>query len=562
MDPTRRRLLGAGVAVAAAWTPIARLAPAAADPGPVGFPAGVALYRQQFANWSRELVVDDLWTCRPTSPDQLLAVADWGARSGWRVRARGFQHGWSPFLITSDTDRDSHVVLVDTTGLAAIRVLPDGRVRAGAGATSAAVLEALHAAGRGLVSVPAVGDVTVGGMLAISAHGAAVPADGEIPHPTASFGSLSGAVSELTAAVWQDGRFVARTFTRADPELRALACSLGRCFVLEVVLDTVPAYSLRCRSIVDIPSSELFGPDRPGARTFASFLRRAGRLEALHSPHTDHNWLKVWSVAPRQPLGTRRTSGPYNYPFSDQIPVEIADLAQQLMAGNDAASPVFSNLVWAVASAGLLATASIDLWGPAWHTQLYIQATTLRARELGIALLTSRARVQGVLHGFFAEFRRLERVYADRGLYPMNIPLEIRASGLDGALGAYPTLAATSPDPTAPDLDTVLFINPLTLVGSRGADAFYTDLESYLNCLDPAVARFRPEWSKNFLYTPHGPAMTGDLSGREEATERLRERFRVGRPAGDRWDDAAAALERLDPRGVFTNDFHDALFAR
>ena len=85
----RRTFLAAtGAAAAGGWT---RLAPALAgsidaDPPP-GFPSGVDLFRERFRNWSRGIVVDDLWTCRPSNGGELVRIVNWAARHGWRIRA-------------------------------------------------------------------------------------------------------------------------------------------------------------------------------------------------------------------------------------------------------------------------------------------------------------------------------------------------------------------------------------------------------------------------------------------------------------------------------------------
>lgn len=557
MISRRRFLVGAAGAAGATWLPVGRVV-AGANETPPGFPSSIELFRQRFQNWSKEIVVDDLWTFRPTSAAEVAEVATWAAGHGWRVRPRGAMHGWSPFTVSPDPSGSEvrSVVLADTTGLDGIEAVAGG-ARVGAGVRLLDLLTHLEDRQLGLTSVPAVGDVTVGGMLAIGAHGAAIPAVGE-DTGSRNFGSVSHAVRELTAVVWDGdaGRYVARTFRRGDRELPALVCSLGRAFVTEVVLDASPLRYVRCRSHVHIPATELFAPGGSRGRTMASFLDRTGRAEALWYPFTDKPWLKVWEVSPSRPLTSRPTLGPYNYPFSDQIPEELADLATSLITGTPGSTPLFGQLTYAVTAAGLAATASYDLWGPAKDTQLYIQATTLRVGELGLAVMTSRLRIQETIHLLATKWSDMVAAAASRGEYPINMPLEIRATGLDGSLGSPPILAATSPDPSAPHFDVVLFTNLLTLTGTAGSDAFFTEYERFVRGLDPALARLRPEWSKNVAYTGDGPGSD------PVALEEIRDRFRAGRPRPDSWDGAAATFARLDRKGVFTNPFLDELFQR
>lgn len=551
----RRRFLTGAATTAVGWT-LVGFAPSHADGHrPSGFP-DVEIVRAVYQNWSKEIRIDDLWTCRPVDGAQVAAVATWAARHGWRVRARGAMHGWSPLLVTPKTDAASRVVLVDTSRLGQLQSVPGG-IRAGAGANLLDVLSHLEADGLGLVSVPAVGDVTVGGMLAIGAHGAAIPVTDD---PVGNYGSLSNAVRSLRAVVYDGarGRYVERSFDRSSPELASLACSLGRTIVTEATFDASPLENLRCRSFVDIPAAEMFGPPGAGGRTLSSYFDAAGRAEALWYPFTDNPWLKVWEVAPTKPLESRETDEPYNYPFSDNVPPEMADLATQLVTGNPQATPLFGQMVYAVSAAGLAATASFDLWGAAKNTQLYIKASTLRVREIGLAVLTSRPEVQRVVNQLAGWWKEMIDDAAMRGSYPVNMPLEIRASALDrGRRTTRPILTATSPDPTAPHMDVVLFSNVLMLTGTPDSDAFYAEYERRVRFeLDPRIARLRPEWSKNFAYTPDG------ASRDQRALAHIREQFRSGRPGNRRWDAAARTFDRLDPAGVFGNSFLDRLFER
>ena len=54
--------------------------------------------------------------------------------------------------------------------------------------------------------MPAPGDITIGGALAIDAHGAALPANGETQVSGSTYGSLSNLVTSLTAVVWSSAQ--------------------------------------------------------------------------------------------------------------------------------------------------------------------------------------------------------------------------------------------------------------------------------------------------------------------------------------------------------------------
>ncbi|MFI9803506.1 cholesterol oxidase substrate-binding domain-containing protein [Streptomyces sp. NPDC052301] len=557
--PDRRAFLRAAAALAA--VPVSLAAdPAVAAAELPGFPEQVALYRSAYRNWVGEITADGLWACAPAGPEEVLAVVDWAWRSGRRVRARGCSHGWSPLTVTEGTTAATPVLLLDTAPhLTGLRLESATAVRAGAGVTLEALLTFLEGHGLGLTTTPAPGDLTLGGALAIDAHGTAVPADGERPAPGALYGSLSNRVLELTAVVWDAGSegYVLRTFRREDPEAAALLTHLGRALVTEVVLRVGPDTGLRCVSRTDVPARELFARPGAGGRTLESFLRRSGRVEAIWFAFTEHPWLKEWSVAPVRPPGSRHVTSPYNYPFSDSVPTPVADLLGRIVGG--AAwylAPVLGAAQLEAASAGLAATASADLWGPSKNTLLYLRPTTLRVTANGYAVLTSRAGVQRVVHEFTSRYRTLLEAYAARGRFPVNGSVEIRVTGLDDPAGTgvpgarAPLLSALRPSAARPEWDTAVWLDVLTLPGTPYAEAFLRELERFLfTAYDGGDALARVEWSKGWAYT--GDAVWSDPEVLDTT---------VPASFGTQvWAEAVAILDRLDPHRVFGNAFLDRL---
>ncbi|MET9972143.1 FAD-binding protein, partial [Streptomyces sp. NPDC006356] len=281
-DFSRRGFLRAA-ALAAAPTLLPADPAAAAEELP-DFPTGVALYRSAYRNWVGEITADGLWACAPDGPDQVLDVVNWAWRHGRRVRARGSSHGWSPLTITPDTASDAPVLLVDTASrLTGLSLESPTSVRAGTGVTLEALLTYLEERGLGVTAAPAPGNLTLGGALAVDAHGTAVPAQGEELPAGHTYGSLSNLVLSLTAVVWDEGSgaYVLRTYDRDEAECAALLTHLGRALVTEVVLRVGANSNLRCVSRTDIPAAELFAAPGTEGRNLAGFLDRAGRVEAI-----------------------------------------------------------------------------------------------------------------------------------------------------------------------------------------------------------------------------------------------------------------------------------------
>ncbi|MFF4116732.1 cholesterol oxidase substrate-binding domain-containing protein [Streptomyces sp. NPDC001714] len=552
---SRRGFLRSAAALAA--VPVLLAAdPAVAAAELPGFPAEVELYRSAYRNWVGEITADGLWACAPADAGQVLSVVDWAWRNGWRVRARGSSHGWSPLTITEGTGAGDKVLLVDTASrLTGLSLDSASAVRAGTGVTLEALLTFLEGHGLGLTAAPAPGDLTLGGALAIDAHGTAVPADGEDPLPGHTYGSLSNLVLSLTAVVWDEstGAYVLRTFRRDEADCAALLAHLGRALVTEVVLRVGADSSLRCVSRTDIPAAELFAAPGFGGRTLDGFVRRSGRVEAIWFAFTEYPWLKEWSVAPVRPLTSRHVTSPYNYPFSDNVPTVVADLVGRMVS--DAAwylAPVLGNTQLDVAALGLVATLSSDIWGASKNTLLYIRPTTLRLGANGYAVLTRRADVQRVVHEFTSFYRERLTAYAASGRFPVNGSVEIRVTGLDeasdaGVAGAQvPLLSAVRPREGA---DTAVWLDVLTLPGTPHAEAFLRELEEFLF---ETFEGTRVEWSKGWGYTESGVWSDEVVLGTRVP----------GSFGGAVWDAAVETLDRLDPHRVFSNGFLDGVLVR
>ncbi|MEU1003461.1 cholesterol oxidase substrate-binding domain-containing protein [Streptomyces tibetensis] len=557
---TRRRLLLTAAALAA--VPGLPADPAAAAAQLPDFPGDVALYRSAYRNWVGEITADGLWACAPDSPERLAAVVNWAWRHGWRVRARGASHGWSPLTVTEGTPSGAPVLLVDTTPhLTGLALDSPTAVRAGTGVTMEALLTFLEGHGLGVTAAPAPGVLTLGGALAVDAHGTAVPARGERRRSGHTYGSLSNLVLSLTAVVWDSGAgaYVLRTFHREEADCAALLTHLGRSLVTEVVLRVGANTDLRCVSRTDVPAGELFAaPGSDDGRTFASYLDEAGRVEAIWFAFTEHPWLKVWSVSPTRPLTSRKVTRPYNYPFSDNIPGPVAELVGRMTS--DAAwylAPVLGAAQYEAAALGLVTTLSADLWGPSKNTLLYLKPSTLRVHADGYAVLTSRDRVQEVVSEFAAFYRERLTAYAARGSFPVNGSVEIRVTGLDDpgdveVSGARPPLlSALRPPEEHPEWDTAVWLDVLTLPGTPDAEAFLREIERFLlRTFDGGSALTRVEWSKGWAYTDDGVWSDEEVLGGVVPAA-------VGTAA---WAEADGVLDRLDPHRVYGNAFLDRLF--
>jgi FAD/FMN-containing dehydrogenase len=569
---TRRGFLaGAAAFGALLFEPAFRIASASAHATcapPPAFPPSIPLYQQAYRNWAGEIVIDALWTCAPAAPADILAVANWAYANGWRLRARGMAHNWSPLTVTPGSDCDTRVVLVDTTqhltALSIAAAPAPARVTAQTGVTMEALLTHLEQSGYGFVANPAPGNLTLGGVLAIDGHGTAIPAQGETRSPGHTYGSLSNLITSLTAVVWDEGagQYVLRTFDRSDPQIKSLLAHLGRSFLTEVTLQVGANQRLRCRSFINIPTTEMFAAPGAGAqRTFASYIEGAGRIEALWFPFTAHPWLKVWSVQPTKPPSSRPVNRPYNYVFSDSIPAQVSDLADLILSGVGVLTPLFGQAQYDAAALGLTTTASWDLWGWSKNLLLYIRPTTLRVTTNGYVVLTRRGDIQRVVHEFTTYYGQRLAAYQAAGRYPMNGPVEIRVTGLDQPgdvdvpSAGPPALSALRLRPDHPEWDVAVWLNMLTLPGTPWANQFYREVEEWVFAnYSGSYAAVRPEWSKGWGYT--NDAAWSDPT---VLASTVPDAYRAGLAPGDDWDAALATLDVFDPHRIFSNAFLDAL---
>jgi hypothetical protein len=558
---------------------------------PPDFPTNISINRQNYANWSNMVTAQQLWTCAPKTPEDIVSICNWAAAQSpvWAVRPTGVKHGWSPLTIGDETLPTEPVLLVDLTQhMNTFKfIAPAGdapaMVTAQCGAKMYNLLLFLQfqqggkgaAMGYAFPHVPAPGNLTLGGVLAINGHGTALPAPTEdLP---SSYGSMSNHILEFTAVVSSaaaPGTYALRTFKRGDPEAAALLVHAGRAFIVSATLQVIDNYNLRCQSTMDISSDTLFAAPtgaKPPAKSLASFLEASGRVEAIWYPFTDDPWLKVWTVSDVQPAGSRLVHDPYNYAFSDNLPPELTGLLKSITKGSPQLTPTFEKGFAAftklMLGGGIFGGSLEDLWGPSMNTLLYVKDETLHVTANGYAIQMKRAQVQQSIHDFTQKFSAMLKAYAAKGIYPVNAPLEIRVTGLDDpskiyhtpgqAAPASPLLSSLSYDAVAEanGYDCAVWFDVLTLPGTPGADDFYTELEAWF-ATHFTVPEYRllPEWSKGWAYTSKG----GWTS--EAFLASVRQTLTEGRPADQQWNAAVSTLRTCDGANLFSAPLLERLF--
>jgi FAD/FMN-containing dehydrogenase len=578
VPPSRRAFL-AGAAAAAGtvaatgagalgWTPVFRVPPARAATSaapPPNFPSSIPVYQQAYQNWSGAIAIDNLWTAAPATPQDVVTLANWALANGYRLRAKGMSHNWSPILLPNGTDPSSKYVLLDTTQHLTQVSIGSGAVTAQAGVTMDALTTALAAHDYGFAAMPAPGDITVGGMLAINAHGSAIPATGETPLNGQTYGSLSNLILGLTAVVWDPAKkqYTLKTFQRSDPDIRPFLAHLGRAFITEVTLQVAANQNLRCQSWFNVAASTLFAPpSQAGSNSFASYVNQSGRLEVIWFPFTADPWLKVWTIAPSKPLLSTKVTSPYNYSFTNSVTTEENTFFDQVVQGDTSGTPSFEGFALSLVGSGLITTGTWDIWGQSQNVLLYVKPTTARIVEAGFAIVTSRTSIQQVVSDFYTQYSSLLASFQSNGQFPMNGPVEIRVTGLDqardvAATGAQqPILSSVKPRPDHPEWDVAVWLDMGTLPVTPGYSQFYAQMESWIwSHYTGSYATVRPEWSKAWACTATAPWTNNSL-----ISSTIPAAISAGQASNDGWSTARAILTQYDPDKVFSSPFLDTLF--
>jgi len=569
--PSRRAFLGAAAAAGAlAWVPVFRATAAnaqATSSPPTNFPSSIPVYQQAYQNWAGMIVIDDVWTCAPTSATEVVTLANWAYANGYRLRAKGMSHGWSPIVLPAGSTGAGYVLLDTTQDLTAATIIAatPATVTAQAGITMDNLTTALAAAGYGLCAIPAPGDITIGGALAINAHGSAIPATGETPLSGQTYGSLSNLILSLTAVVWDSAtsQYALKTFQRDDPDIRAFLAHLGRAFLTEVTLQVAASQNIRCQSWVDISAADLFAPPATaGSNSLASYADGAGRIEAIWFPFTDTPWLKVWSIAPTKPALSVKVTSPYNYSFTNSVTTAENEFFDEVATGDTSGTPAFEASAMALVDTALVFTGTWDIWGQWPDVLLYVKPTTVRIVEAGFAVITSRANIQQVVSDFYTQYTTLLDTYSDAGEYPMNGPIEIRVTGLDQTADALvtgaqsPILSSVRPRPDEPGWDVAVWLDMGTLPVTAGFSAFYAQMEAWIwSHYTGSYATVRPEWSKAWACTSTAPWTNTTILGTT-----IPAAVSAGQASDDGWSTAVTILTGYDPNKVFSNPFLDTLF--
>lgn len=559
-------------------------------------------YRVTYNNWEDGIIIRNILAVKPATEKDLLDVINYAQLNGYSFRAFGKMHTWCPITIAANATKHDKIILADLSQFKSMEMLEQtvdhALIKVGAGQS----LEAMHKflaeqktvceKGYGFSNVPAPGELSIGGALAIGCHGTAVPYTGSKEAATL-FGSLSNRIISLKAAVWNAAskKYELKTFQRNDPEIAPFLVNLGRTVIVEFVLQASPSFNMRCVSFFDQSIDEVLAPNQSDSTwTISNILDNWGRCEIIWFPYTDKPWMKVWQVEDEQPFGSKATKGPFNYGFSDNLPRFVSDSMKLFFYNHPHHLEGFGPFTYSSSKLGCggglntksldadlvqsgvknqelfdflepscaITTESVsDIWGPAWHTMLYVKGTTLRMHANGYAVRVPRHEVQTMLHRFKNFYRDLLETYRQRGEYPTSGPLEVRFNGLDYTddlvvpNAVKPTFSALTPSQQDSKNDIAIWLDVLTFNNTRNNWKFLTEIEEWLYANYGGTTR--GEWSKGWSYTNSGP-WTNDTF-----FSNLPNSF-TG--CDSTYEQGITILDKYDPHRLFASPVHEKIFPR
>jgi FAD/FMN-containing dehydrogenase len=533
-----------------------------------------------FEDWSEYTRVDQVESVAAASADDVVTLCNNAVKDGYKIRALGHAHNWSPLILQHGTDPNPSVRLIDTSKLVGMSAaVVDGQLHAtfGAGTTLEAATQFLEqqdnhgtsaAPGYSFSNMPTVGSLTLGGILAVGGHGTSVPFAAQ--QEPDLMGCLSNMIVSFKAVTTDPDNpnsheYAIREFQRTDADASAFLVHLGRAFITEVTLAALPNYYLQLTNLFPNMDDVMAKPTKtplPG-NALASLLDAHGRVEVIWFPYQPLAWVqcntRFAQTPPKEP--STWVGGPNNYGWMNWITRQESDDFRALFAEYPEYVPDFM-----VAEAGdaLLNMSGTVLNGTARDLEIYLTDNTLRMTAFGYVLQLPRSKVQAAASAFYVGLQNLLASYAKTGQYPVNGAVEIRCTTIDrqaalSVTGAKPpALAAThSVDANDPTLDTVLWVDVLTFPDAPGSAQFFVDLETFTIKTWGAgnPGRLRPEWSKGWAYSTTGPWTNTQLiqswipSVYNNATDGLT------------FDWAKQTLAKYDNANIFSNPFLAKLFS-
>lgn len=564
-------------------------------PTPKNFPSQIPLLPKEYRNWAENIHIKNMWVAVPRTYKDILVLANWAYLNDFMLRPKGYSNSWAPITVTRSSSC-VNTVLVDTTQfLVQMKMLSSkGTFRAvqvQTGATIESLQTFLEDHNCALWATPVMGELTVGGVLAVSSHGSGLGGGDGGPIPQGySSGSMSNLILSFKAVVWDGDKesYVIRKFNRAEKDSRAFLAHMGRAFLTQVTLLVGPAYKLRCQTWSHLSAQKLLLEDGKGGEegeedddadedddeeetfeeveipdegeeeneTFSSLVDKYHSVDLSVFPYTDQTLVLACSNRTKHcPAKTVET--PYPFSYLENVPRTVSTVISQFLSGRHYLAPMISRLNHQFNSVGLRLSNNEDICGQSKNLQLRYNAkqSITHSYSSGYAILTRRDSLQKVTGDVYRHYKELVDKFSQNWKYPQNEPIQFTVTGLDDPkhlppFGKFdpPALSITSPlrKKRGKRWDVALWVGINVYPGTRHFDKFMRELESYLflSYDGEGDGLVRPEWAKAWAFTDDG-AWDNHILLRKV----------IPKTFGTDWDWAVRRLIYYDPWHIFSNEF-------
>ncbi|CAG7832626.1 unnamed protein product [Allacma fusca] len=485
------------------------------------FPSSVSVNFSSYENWAGE-VKTQAWIAYPENAAQILELANWARNASIKLRPSGNRHSWAPLTVAGNSEK---ALVVDTTRylnkMGIISSKPgDSSFWAEPGLSVISILAQLETANLSLASFPAVGEISIGGVLAVGAHGLGIASQGKPSGHT--FGALSNLVIELTAVVFDpiSDSYILKNFHRSDPETKAFLINFGRSFITNITLRAGPLVQLNCESVFQFSTEFAYAPTK-APDSMAWFHDIYSRVEIFYIPYYNLVWVLKFNMSAEKPPEAIHVTKPYNF-------------------GNNFFKPDFQN--------------SLNIWGTPKDTLLFFHPDSERFSDGSWTIVTSQGNAQNVIHNSFRLFEEARTIFDNVSEYI----LEMRFVTVDdpsdvGIKGAEsPGLGHFHPIEGRPDMNIVVVIEItstkiVTTPEGQMLLEFLTAYEKKLfKYFNDGEAIVRLEWAKGWGFSNKGPNTNAEiLAGVKKLGKFGPLKYSVD------------ILNKYDPFRVFTSKFTD-----
>jgi hypothetical protein len=566
--------------------------PVAAGTRPPDFPVNITLLEGTFQNWDLDTTLSSVWIAYPKNETDVVTIANWAATLGYKVRPKGKSHNWSPLAVGKDEDpNQDQLLFVDTTNLQTKSfAILDGMPAAtfGAGVTIDDITDFLQkkagnngtgpAPGYSFINMTGPGDLTIGGALAIGGHGTSIRPDGiGVGTDWDLGGCLSNLVLSFNAIVTDPNgtspdEYEVKTFNRSGAlaeDAAAFLVHLGRAFITEVTLRVVPNYYLQVTNWWPEAANLFIAPpaldsNPMPADSLQRYVCQYGRVEVIWFPMADKQkpWVKTWEQKDKRIIV--QVPGPYNYVFADTLGPVINQIIRNRLKNDPTRTINFQNTCFQTASTALHASNGYKMNGTSRNLLLYVKPTTLLVTSFGYAVQIKRTDIQKTANLWYTNFMRLLNKYKALNKYPVNSAVEMRCTLVDKVSQLNPAdtsgtmlpplLAASAVSNGDSSLDTVFWVDVLTIPGTTHMNEFFGELEDWMDSVwgTTGTNTMRPEWSKGWAYTRDDA--TSGTGGSGWSNEDVLKN-RIPQYYGDNFAKASAILAKYDGKDIYRDAF-------